>query len=122
MSVICLVFSIFQIFDKINNDVWVIMSVFKPTVELGVLVPYPEEGREAKDHLRPSALRKEMETKKTKREKRKYILDTEKMKTVFHCSLTLTLVSILVPHTYTIGCYALAIPPHSPTFKLPNYI
>lgn len=26
------------------------------TVELGVLVPYPEEGREAKDHLRPSAL------------------------------------------------------------------
>lgn len=30
----------------------------KPTVELGVLVPYPEEGREAKDHLRPSALRK----------------------------------------------------------------
>lgn len=27
------------------------------TVELGVLVPYPDEGREAKDHLRPSALR-----------------------------------------------------------------
>lgn len=28
------------------------------TVELGVLVPYPEEGREARDHLRPSALQK----------------------------------------------------------------
>lgn len=31
----------------------------KPTVELGVLVPYPEEGREAKDQRRPSALRKQ---------------------------------------------------------------
>lgn len=29
----------------------------KLTVELGVLVPYPEEGREAKDQRRPSALR-----------------------------------------------------------------
>lgn len=28
------------------------------TVELGVLVPYPEEGRDAKDHRRPSALQK----------------------------------------------------------------
>lgn len=28
----------------------------KLTVELGVLVPYPEEGREAKDQRRPSAL------------------------------------------------------------------
>lgn len=26
------------------------------TVELGVLVPYPEEGREARDQRRPSAL------------------------------------------------------------------
>lgn len=32
-------------------------------VELGVLVPYPEEGREAKDHLRPSALREEAKEK-----------------------------------------------------------
>lgn len=32
--------------------------VYQLTVELGVLVPYPEEGREAKDHRRPSALRK----------------------------------------------------------------
>lgn len=44
------------------NDCIGDMSVFplspKLTVELGVLVPYPEEGREAKDHLRPSALRK----------------------------------------------------------------
>lgn len=28
------------------------------TVELGVLVPYPEEGKDAKDHRRPSALQK----------------------------------------------------------------
>lgn len=28
------------------------------TVELGVLVPYPEDGSDAKDHRRPSALRK----------------------------------------------------------------
>lgn len=28
------------------------------TVELGVLVPYPEEGRDAKDHRLPSALQK----------------------------------------------------------------
>lgn len=27
------------------------------TVELGVLVPYPEEGREARDQRRPSVLR-----------------------------------------------------------------
>lgn len=32
-------------------------------VELGVLVPYPEEGREAKDHLRPSALLEEAKEK-----------------------------------------------------------
>lgn len=29
------------------------------TVELGVFVPYPDEGREAKDQRRPSVLRKE---------------------------------------------------------------
>lgn len=28
------------------------------TVELGVLVPYPEEGKDAKDHRRPSALQR----------------------------------------------------------------
>lgn len=34
------------------------------TVELGVLVPYPDEGRDAKDHRRPSALqRKQMSLK-----------------------------------------------------------
>lgn len=42
--------------------------LLKPTVELGVLVPYPEEGKEAKDHLRPSALRKEMKNKSEKQE------------------------------------------------------
>lgn len=31
-------------------------GILTETVELGVLVPYPEEGREAKDHRRPSAL------------------------------------------------------------------
>lgn len=34
------------------------------TVELGVFVPYPEEGREAKDHLRPSALRRKIKSGK----------------------------------------------------------
>lgn len=34
------------------------------TVELGVLVPYPDEGKDAKDHRRPSALqRKQMSLK-----------------------------------------------------------
>lgn len=28
------------------------------TVELGVLVPYPEDGSDARDHRRPSALRR----------------------------------------------------------------
>lgn len=28
------------------------------TVELGVLVPYPEEGKDARDHRRPSALQR----------------------------------------------------------------
>lgn len=28
------------------------------TVELGVFVPYPEEGKDAKDHRRPSALQR----------------------------------------------------------------
>lgn len=37
----------------------------KLTVELGVLVPYPEEGKEAKDQRRPSALR--THTQKLKR-------------------------------------------------------
>lgn len=30
---------------------------FSETVELGVLVPYPEDGREANDQRRPSVLR-----------------------------------------------------------------
>lgn len=34
------------------------------TVELGVLVPYPEEGREAKDQRRPSVLHKKQTNKK----------------------------------------------------------
>lgn len=32
-------------------------------VELGVLVPYPDEGSDAKDHLRPSALLDEVKEK-----------------------------------------------------------
>lgn len=31
-------------------------AVLTETVELGVLVPYPEEGREARDQRRPSVL------------------------------------------------------------------
>lgn len=33
--------------------------VLTETVELGVLVPYPDEGREAKDQRRPSVLEKD---------------------------------------------------------------
>ena len=36
------------------------------TVELGVLVPYPEEGREAKDHRRPSLHNRERERDREK--------------------------------------------------------
>lgn len=32
-------------------------------VELGVLVPYPDEGKDARDHLLPSALRDEVKEK-----------------------------------------------------------
>lgn len=32
------------------------LALFFCTVELGVLVPYPEEGREARDQRLPSAL------------------------------------------------------------------
>lgn len=34
-------------------------KVFTETVELGVLVPYPEEGREARDQRLPSVLRRQ---------------------------------------------------------------
>lgn len=41
-----------------DESVSVLRVTGRLTVELGVLVPYPEEGREARDHRRPSALSK----------------------------------------------------------------
>lgn len=51
-NVLCLVVGFkdfhYAIYDKER------MKIF--TVELGVFVPYPEEGKDAKDHRRPSIL------------------------------------------------------------------
>lgn len=42
---------------KVCLQLWLLTE----TVELGVLVPYPEEGKEAKDQRRPSVLHEKKE-------------------------------------------------------------
>lgn len=41
-----------------------IVNLFTETVELGVLVPYPEEGNEARDQRLPSVLKNKERTLK----------------------------------------------------------
>lgn len=75
-------------------------------------MPYPEEGREAKDHLRPSALRKKKKNRSRKKgEHIKNFFHFQNCNISFYFSLCKQQSAVIVK----------AIPPPFPPFNLPNY-